>query len=176
MSGDDEVHEQKRMGTTMQVLAWLVLLALGVAYFSDFLDKQYNPNQTLETGYADDGVREVVLQRNKFGHYVTSGQINGKPVTFMLDTGATGVAIPSAVASRLGLQRGNAFPTQTANGMSTSYAVTLDTVSVGAVELYDVSAGIAPGLQTKEILLGMSFLKHIEFTQRGDTLILRQIP
>ena len=176
MSSEDEHREQKRMGTTMQVLAWLVLLALGVTYFSDLLDKQYNPNQTLQTGNADGDIREVVLQRNKFGHYVTSGEINGNPVTFMLDTGATGVAIPAAVASELGLRRGRAFPTQTANGMSTSYAARLDTVSVGAIELYDVSAGITPGLQTKEILLGMSFLKHIEFTQRGDTLILRQLP
>ena len=60
--------------------------------------------------------------------------------------------------------------------MTTSYAATLDTVSVGGIELYDVQAGITPGLQTQEILLGMSFLKHIEFTQRGDTLILRQFP
>jgi len=162
------------MGTAMQALAWIVLLALGVFYFSDFLDKQHNPNQSLQTRYTEEGIREVVLQRNKFGHYVTNGEINGKPVTFMLDTGATGVAIPAGLATHLGLRRGAAFPTQTANGMSTSYAATLDRVSVGAIELYDIPAGITPGLQTKEILLGMSFLKHIEFTQRGDTLILRQ--
>lgn len=176
MSGADDVREQKRMGTVMQVLAWLVLLGLGVFYFSDLLDAQYNPNQSLQTHYAEGGIREVVLERNKFGHYVTSGQINGKPVTFMLDTGATGVAIPETMASYLGLQRGRAFPTQTANGMSTSYAANLDLVSVGAIELQDVPAGITPGLQTDEILLGMSFLKHIEFTQRGNTLILRQLP
>ena len=174
MSKQDHIQEQKRMGTAMQALAWLVLLALGVFFFSDYLDKQYNPNQSLQTRYTDDGIREVVLQRNKFGHYVTDGQINGRPVTFMLDTGATGVAISEAMASYLGLERGRAFPTQTANGMSTSYAVTLDQVNVGAIELSDVPAGITPGLQTEEILLGMSFLKHIEFTQRGDTLTLRQ--
>ena len=92
----------------------------------------------------------------------------------MLDTGATGVAIPEAVAVYLGLRRGRPFPTQTANGIATSYAAKLDSVSVGAIELQDVPAAITPGLQTQEILLGMSFLKHIEFTQRGDTLILRQ--
>lgn len=174
MSRQEEIQEQKRMGTAMQALAWVVLLALGVAYFGDLLDKQYNPNQSVETRYGEGGVREVVLQRNKYGHYVTAGQINGKPVTFMLDTGATGVAIPEDRAAYLGLQRGRAFPTQTANGISTSYAVNLDQVSVGAIELHDVPAGITPGLQTEEILLGMSFLKHIEFTQRGDTLTLRQ--
>jgi aspartyl protease family protein len=175
MSGGEEVREQKRMGTVMQALAWLVLLGFGVFYFSDLLDQQHNPNQSLQTRHAEDGFREVVLQRNKFGHYVTDGQINGMPVTFMLDTGATGVAIPEAIAASLGLRRGRAFPTQTANGMSTSYAANLDSVSVGGIELRDVSAGITPGLQTDEILLGMSFLKHIEFTQRGGQLILRQL-
>ena len=157
----------------MQALAWVVLIVLGVFFFGDLLDKQYNPNQSLHTRY-DGGIKEIVLQRNKYGHYVTSGQINGQPVTFLLDTGASGVAIPEAVARRLGLRRGRAFNTQTANGMSTSYAANLELVSVGDITLEDVQAGIAPGLQMEQVLLGMSFLKHIEFTQRGDSLILRQ--
>lgn len=174
MASEEDVQEQKRMGTVMQALAWLVLLALGVLFFGDLLDKQYNPNQSVQTRYAEGGVREVVLQRNKFGHYVTTGKINGVAVTFMVDTGATGVAIPEAVAKGIGLQRGRAFATQTANGVSTSYAANLDLVSVGGIELQNVQAGIATGLETGQVLLGMSFLKHIEFSQRGDTLTLRQ--
>jgi aspartyl protease family protein len=134
----------------------------------------FNPNQSLQTHYTQDEFREVILQRNKFGHYVTSGEINGKPVTFLLDTGATGVAIPESTAKRLGLQRGRAYQSQTANGIAIGYATLLDLVAVGDIELQDVRAGIAPGLQGGQILLGMTFLKHIEFTQRGDTLILRQ--
>ena len=171
--GQDGIEEQKRMGLAMQALAWMVFIILGVFFFTDLLERQHNPNQTLETR-QEAGMREVVLKRNKYGHYVTSGEINGRPVTFMLDTGATGVAIPGQIAQRLGLQRGRAFPTQTANGMATSYAATLDQVSVGGIELRDVWAGITPTLQSDQVLLGMSFLKHIEFTQRGDTLILRQ--
>jgi len=174
MDRREEIREQKRMGSAMQALAWVVLLALGAAWFGDFLDKQNNPNQSLETRISADGVREVVLKRNKYGHYVTSGRINGQPVTFMVDTGATGVAIPGSTAARLGLRPGAAVSTQTANGIATSYAVTLARVSVGGIELHDVQAGISPGLRTGEVLLGMSFLKHIEFTQRGDTLVLRQ--
>ena len=112
----EEVREQKRMGATMLALAWIVLLALGLFFFTDLLGRQQNPNQTVEARYREDGVREIVLQRNKFGHYVTSGKINGQAVTFMLDTGATGVAIPADMARRLKLQRGRAIPTQTANG------------------------------------------------------------
>ena len=174
MSAD--TTEQKRLGTTMQVLAWVVLMALLAAWFNDVLERRHNPNRVLETRYAEDGVREVVLQRNRFGHYVTSGKINGEPVVFMLDTGATGVAIPEDIARQLNLQRGRAYRTQTANGVAISYATSLDRVSVGEIALGNVSAGIVPGLQTSEILLGMSFLKHIEFTQRGDQLILRQFP
>lgn len=174
MNKDDGIQEQKRIGLVMQALAWVVFLGLGVFYFSDVLEKQFNPNQNLQTQYTKEGVREVVLQRNKFGHYVTSGEINGQPVTFLLDTGATGVAIPESMAKRLGLQRGQAYRSQTANGMAIGYATLLDQVAVGDIRLQDVRAGIAPGLQTEQVLLGMTFLKHIEFTQRGDTLILRQ--
>jgi aspartyl protease family protein len=157
----------------MQVMAWVVLIVLGVFFFGDILDKQYNPNKTLQTSYGEE-MKEVVLQRNRYGHYVMDGEINNQSVTFLLDTGATGVAIPEAVAERLGLRRGQAFMTQTANGTTTSYAARLDHVSVGDISLQNVPAGITPGLQTDQVLLGMSFLKHIEFTQRGDTLVLRQ--
>ena len=170
---EHEIREQKRIGLFMQVMAWVALIVLGVFFFGDLLDKQYNPNQSLQTSYGEQ-MKEVVLQRNRYGHYVTSGAINGQPVTFLLDTGATGVAIPEAVARGLGLRRGRAFVTQTANGTTTSYAATLEHVSVGGIALENVPAGITPGLQSDQVLLGMSFLKHIEFTQRGDTLILRQ--
>lgn len=170
----EQVAGQRRMGGIMQGLAWMVLLGLGVFFFADVLERQNNPNRSVESRQGANGSREVVLQRNKYGHYVTSGKINGKAVTFMLDTGATGVAIPSGVAQRLGLRRGRAFQTQTANGIGKGYAVSLDSVGVGEIQLQGVSAGITPGLLGDEVLLGMSFLKHIEFTQRGDTLILRQ--
>jgi aspartyl protease family protein len=174
MNSQYSIKEQKRMGLGMMILAWVVFLGLGILFFGDVLEKQFNPNQRLDTQYSKAGMREVVLQRNKFGHYVTSGTINGQPVTFMLDTGATGVAIPEAIARKLDIPRGRPYRTQTANGISTSYAASLDSVAVGEIELRDVQAGIAPGLAMNQILLGMTFLKHIEFTQRGDTLILRQ--
>jgi aspartyl protease family protein len=160
----------------MYVLAWLAIMTLAGFWFQDVLDKQNNPNQQLLTRYDDSGIREVSLQRNKYGHYVTSGKINGHEVVFMLDTGATGVAIPDHIASELKIERGQPFQTYTANGTAIAYATRLETVSVGDIELSGVSAGISPGLQGDEVLLGMSFLRHIEFTQRGDTLILKQYP
>lgn len=169
------LREQKRLGGIMQWLAWLVFLALGLYYFSEVLGFQNNPNKAPATQRTAQGELEVVLQRNHHGHYVAGGRINGQPVTFFVDTGATGVALPDKVARKLGLRRGRPFKTYTANGSATSYAVSLDSVSIGGIERRDVSALIVPGLKGDEVLLGMSFLKHIEFTQRGDTLILRQV-
>ena len=165
--------QQGQTSTVMQVLAWLSFMALGVLFFGDQLESQYNPNRQVETQQSSN-VTEVRLQRNRLGHYVTAGTINNQPVTFLLDTGATGVAIPTAIAKTLELTRGRPIATRTANGTVTSYLTALDEVSVGGIRVRNVGATIAPGLRGNEILLGMSFLKNIEFAQRGDTLILRQ--
>ena len=167
---------QRDYNIVMATTTFSAFMTLLGFWFKDVLDKQNNPNQQLQTHYGESGVREVSLQRNKYGHYVTSGKINGHEVVFMLDTGATGVAIPDHIARELKIKRGQPFQTYTANGTGTSYATRLETVSVGDIELYDIRAGITPGLQGDEVLLGMSFLRYIEFTQRGSTLILKQYP
>lgn len=163
----------KRVGYAMQALAWLSFMVVGVLFFGDRLESQYNPNRHVDSRTSN-AISEVTLQRNRLGHYVTSGSINAQPVTFLLDTGATGVAIPARIANDLKLKRGRPIATRTANGTVTSYQTSLNTVSIGDIGLENVGATVAPGLRGDEILLGMSFLKHIEFTQRGDTLILRQ--
>ena len=165
--------EQKRMGKYMIIGMWIVLVALLTLMFSNILQRQYNPNQQLS---SQQGARnaEVSLKRNKFGHYVATGMINRQPVVFMLDTGATDIAVPAGVANKLGLKRGRQVTYQTAKGPATAYATVLDQVSLGDIQLHNVRASINPHMQNEEILLGMSFLKQLEFTQRGDTLTLRQ--
>ncbi len=164
----------QRIGKGMIYAAWLLVLGLLFWFFNSFLDKQDNPNQKPSTQSHQDGTREVILQRNRIGHYVANGTINGQPVVFLLDTGATRVSIPEPIAVRLNLQRGTPMRASTANGTITTYSTELDSVAVGLVELHGVRASINPHMQSDEILLGMSFLKHLELTQRGDILILRQ--
>ncbi|MCK5718524.1 MAG: TIGR02281 family clan AA aspartic protease [Thiomargarita sp.] len=161
------------IGKGMIYAAWIFILILLALFFQNFLDKQNNPNQNLTTEY-NNGVREVVLQRNKKGHYVATGTINNKPVTFFLDTGATNIAIPKHIADPLNLEPGFEMQAMTANGIITTYSTILNEVALGEIKLENVRASINPHDQSDEILLGMSFLKHLEFTQRGDTLILRQ--
>ena len=158
----------------MIVVMWLVLLVILAYFFEKIIDQQLNPNQSLSTRYSEDNIREIVLQRNHYGHYVSNGHINGHEVTFMLDTGATGVAIPERIAKNIGLKRGRAIEMHTANGRATGYLSELQQIGIDEIELEKVRAVINPGDDSDMILLGMSFLKNIEFTQRGDTLILRQ--
>lgn len=160
----------------MQVLAWVAVMALLTLHFGDVLDRQRNPNRDVTGEVTEEGVRQLALRRNKMGHYVTPGTINGREVVFLLDTGATGVAIPAAIAQSLSLTQGRPMLTSTANGTARSFQTRLAEVRIGDIRLNQVEAAISPGLKMNEVLLGMSFLKHIEFTQRGNTLTLRQYP
>ena len=158
----------------MTVLAWIVVLGLLGAFFGGWMEKLNNPNQRIATQLSADGVREVVLRQNRAGHYVATGAINGDPVTFLLDTGATSVSVPAGVARRLGLRRGTPLRANTANGVITTYSTRLDQVRLGDIALNNVRADINPHMQGKEVLLGMSFLRKLEFTQRDRELTIRQ--
>jgi len=157
----------------MFALMWLLLLGLLGYLFHDVLQRQNNPNVQVQMTQSATGQYAVHLQRNRAGHYVTRGQLNGFEVDFMLDTGATDVAIPLHIAQRIGLPAGRTVSIQTANGITQGYQTSAITVSIGPLQAQNITATITPGLQTDEILLGMSFLKHISFTQQGTELILR---
>jgi len=170
-------HSPQRLGTGMIIAAWILALGLLTLFFNQFLENRYNPNRNLPAQHRQEGVREVTLQRNRSGHYVASGKINGTPVVFFLDTGATTVSIPEPLAQQLKLKRGTAIQANTANGVITAFSTELDSVALGAIELRKVRASINPQMQgDSEVLLGMSFLRQLEFTQRGETLVLRQYP
>ncbi len=162
------------MGRGMAVVAWLVLLGMLTVFFQGKLADQQNPNRDVYSTRAEDGRVEVVLQRNRMGHYVADGSINGVAVTFLLDTGATGVAMSPGLAQQVGAPRGQAVMTRTANGNVEGYLTRLRSVQLGAIEQNNVRASVAPGLAIDEVLLGMSFLKNLEMIQRGETLTLRQ--
>ena len=154
----------------MLVIAWLLIMGGLYWYFSEREAREINPN-TARALNLQQG--ELTLQRNRAGHYVADGEINGRRVTFLLDTGATWVALPLALGRELGLQRGAAVTLQTANGTAVGYQTRLARVQLGPLVLTDVGAVMSDGLDADVVLLGMSFLKRVEFTQSGDKLILR---
>ncbi|MNT53873.1 Retroviral aspartyl protease [compost metagenome] len=121
-----------------------------------------------------EGFIEVQLAGNGQGHFVADGQINGQAVHFLLDTGATDVAIPEGLAAKLALERGAPVMLSTANGRTQGYRTRLETLQLGDILLREVRALVVPGLDGEQVLLGMSALKQLEFTQRSGTLLLRQ--
>ncbi|QGZ28662.1 retropepsin-like aspartic protease family protein [Stutzerimonas stutzeri] len=163
----------RRAGRVMLVLAWGAGLLLATQFFADWEQSRFNPNREPVSVVQGDQI-EVRLDSNSQGHFVADGLINGEPVTFLLDTGATDVAIPAEQAERLDLARGAPVALQTANGVTTGYRTVLESLTLGNIVLHDVRALIAPGFGGEQVLLGMSALKQLEFTQRAGTLVLRQ--
>jgi len=166
----------KKIGRGMLIASFALILAGLTLFFDGQLDKQLNPNRQPRSSESSSGVREVVLQQNRQGHYVSGGLVNGIPVTFLLDTGATDVAIPVKIAQQAGLDRGYATRASTANGIVTVYSTQIKELTFGNITLRDIDASITPSMTGDIILLGMSALKEVEFTQRGSTLTLRQFP
>jgi aspartyl protease family protein len=169
----DDTYPQ-RLGKGMAAIASILALAMLTWFFSGALERQHNPNRSVAASSTSGGVQEVVLERNRLGHYVVTGRINGQPVDFLLDTGATSLSIPQPIAQRLGLARGAPATVRTANGTVTVYATRIDSIDIGGIALRNVRAHINPHYRANEVLLGMSFLKHVDFSQEGNRLTLRQ--
>ncbi|MFV3404585.1 MULTISPECIES: retropepsin-like aspartic protease family protein [Pseudomonas] len=163
----------QRAGKVLMIVAWAAAMFLATRFFGQWEERQQNPNSVVQSERGE-GFIEVRLLSNGQGHFVADGAINGQVVHFMLDTGATDVAIPEALARDLDLVRGAAVVLSTANGRTEGYRTRLDTLQLGDIRLHDVRALVVPGLDGQAVLLGMSALKQLEFTQRGGTMLLRQ--
>ncbi len=118
----------------------------------------------------------VRIAQSDGGMYVTTGSINGKPVEFLVDTGATTVAMNDATARRLGIdyRAGERRLVETASGITESWFVTLREVTVGAIRIPNVQAGVLRGDQPSRALLGMSFLSRTRIEHEHDTLVLKR--
>ena len=170
----NDANPQRRGTRTLGIVfIWIALLCMLAIGFAKYLEIQTNPNPDPPGRVTDSGVAEVVLAQNRLGHYVAGGRVNDRPVEFLLDTGATTVSVPLEVAEKIGLQPGPPQKVLTANGVATVYATTLDSVEIGNISVGNVRANINPNMPGKKILLGMSFLRHLEMLQAGDHLRLR---
>lgn len=120
--------------------------------------------------------REIVLTAGPGGHFLTGGAINGRAATFLVDTGATSVALGQADADRMGIDYKNSTRrgmAETANGRVPAYGVTLNSVRVGDVEVANVEAIVLPAAMP-HILLGNSFLTRFQMKRENDVLRLEK--
>jgi len=120
---------------------------------------------------------DIVLPMGQGGHFSGSGAINGRAVQFMVDTGATTIALSQSEANRIGLdwKRGKPGLTGTANGLVPVYAVNLTSVRLGGVEVANVAAVVLPS-EMPTVLLGNSFLGRFSMRQDGDVMRLVKRP
>ena len=163
-------NPHRRSGAIMLATAWLLIMIGLYWFFNGWNAHQINPNTAR---VLDQQRGELTLARNRAGHYVADGEINGRHVTFLLDTGATWVALSSRLGRELGLKHGAAVMLQTANGTAVGYQTRLDSIHLGPIEMRDVGALVTDGMDAETVLLGMNFLQRLELTQRGDQLTLR---
>ncbi len=123
-------------------------------------------------GSAGRGSR-IVMTAGSGGHFMTAGQINGKAVQFMVDTGATSIAMGAVDAERAGITYKNGQPVNlsTANGVTQGYRIKLNSVRIGDVEVFDVDAVVSPQ-PMPYMLLGNSFLTRFQMLRENDQMTL----
>jgi aspartyl protease family protein len=155
--------------TKLIVVGWVLLLGTLFLFFQDCSERDAHPNRSMVAV----GTAELALTRSRDGHYYADGEINGRPVKFLLDTGATQIALSPKLANTLALSLGQPVTLQTAAGRATGYPTRLARVRLGGIEMQDLRAVVSEGMSEEAVLLGMNFLKHLEITQRGDQLTLR---
>lgn len=120
--------------------------------------------------------KEVRIERGHNDHYFTTGAINGRPVNFLVDTGAYTVAMNHTEADRLGLdwRSGKRNDVATAGGGAAGYEVILNSVTVGGITLNNIKGAVIVADTNTDILLGMSFLSQMEMREENNTLVLRK--
>ncbi len=135
------------------------------------------PSRVGTGGGAAEGSGSIVLPMGSGGHFSAAGTINGKQVTFLVDTGATSVALSQSEANRIGLdwKRGRPGLTHTANGTVPVYAVNLTSVRMGDVEIANVAGVVVPS-DMPVVLLGNSFLNRFNMRRDNDVMRLEKKP
>ncbi|MBU0747765.1 MAG: retroviral-like aspartic protease family protein [Gammaproteobacteria bacterium] len=154
-----------RVGTLGILAFWLVVMA--ALYFA----MQYAMKPKGVTVTADGA---VVIPRHHDGHFRVAGSVNGVPVMFLVDTGASLVGVTEALAREAGLQGGDPITFQTANGPRQGRVIASDSVTVRSLAVSGLRVGTGyTGRNDDDALLGQNFLRHFDVEMGRDRMVLR---
>jgi aspartyl protease family protein len=122
--------------------------------------------------------RSIVLSPDSHGHFRVDGRVDARPLDFLVDTGATSIALTARDAATLGLHpayNDYTITVQTANGVVRAAPVTLDRVEIGSIAIRDVSAIVMPEGALTDNLLGMTFLSRLHrYEYSGGRMVMEQ--
>ncbi|NKQ11081.1 retropepsin-like aspartic protease family protein [Pseudomonas sp. SST3] len=137
------------------------------------IERQYGLSRELSAGFAEPERRQLSIAQGQGGHYWVAGSINAQPVQFLVDTGATSVAINEIQARRLGIDYrvdGRQMVVNTASGTAKAWRVQLNSVKVGTIDVLGVEAVVVEGAAPSDALLGMSFLGRVSWREDQGVL------
>jgi len=141
----------------------------------DGVERSYSLSREYSEGFAEAQKKQLSVAKGIGGHYWVAGSINGQSIQFLVDTGATSVALNDEHARRLGIDyrvSGSPLQVSTASGTARGWRVTLDRVKLGELEVLGVEAVVLEGGSPAEALLGMSFLSRVGWKVEQDVLVL----
>ena len=142
----------------------------------DGKEQEYQLGMQIQTAFQAPQLGLVQIPIDDHGMYRIEGSINSRSVKFLVDTGATAIAMNANQAAELGLdyKKGEETMVDTASGRSKAYLLYLEKVGVGDIQLRDVKAIIVDGSSPKDVLLGMTFLSRVNMKHQESLLVLEQ--
>ncbi|WP_262337388.1 TIGR02281 family clan AA aspartic protease [Legionella genomosp. 1] len=159
-------NQYAQTGRRMFIITWILLFGLLFIFF-------YYHGQS-DKGRVESHPGKVIIKADAQGHYRIDGAIDGQPVHFIIDTGATLLAIPEKVARELNLNGRYPIRMQTAKGTVEGSLTRVNKLSFGNFTLYDVKAVIILGAEDDMLLMGMNVLSHFSLTQTNKTLVIKK--
>ncbi len=153
-------------GHITAAIVWVAIVVAG--YF--VIDHFSAPDPVVRA--TQSGSYQITVPVARDGHYYLEGAINGQPVTFLIDTGASYVSVGSDVARRANLPEGVTGVFSTANGSVEGRIVRQQSVSADIFEISGISVAVIPG-RSEYGLLGQNFLRQFSVSQSDGKLVLR---
>lgn len=167
MSHTKEYPQTKRLGAIMLLVGWIMGIALIGLLYQKLIFTPPEPDITIT-----DNTAQMVIHKDRDGHFRLLGYINNQATNFLIDTGASVIGIPGHLAESLQLEKDFEITTHTANGTAVGFTTEIKQLALGPIEFTNVRGILIPNMQGNEVLLGMNVLKHFTLRKKGTTLTL----
>ena len=164
------IQKTARLGALAIAAVWLAVAGVLYLVFDQIEQKRQASLKPYALSSGD-----LVIPRQRDGHFHVDGEVNRQPVRFLVDTGASHVSVSQALATQAGLPEGQSITLHTANGQRPGQLVRSVPVRAGHLVMNDTSVTVGlTGMPPEQALLGQAFLKHFDVEIRRDEMVLRQ--